>query len=72
MKKLYDSRRSGLKILDTYTLSECDGGVGKTAYTAKNGKFYLEVFETEGIAFFVLGKNELPSALAEIEELKSV
>lgn len=73
MKKLFDSRRLGFKILDTHTLSEHDGGVGKMIYAAKNGKFYLEVFEMdEGMAFFELGKNELPSVLAEIEELRHV
>ena len=72
MKRLFDSRKLGFRILDTYTLSEHDGGVGKTVYAANNGKFYLEVVEMdEGMALFELKKNELTTALAEVEALKS-
>ena len=72
MKRRFDSRRLGFRILDTYTLSEHDGGVGKTVYAVNDGKFYLEVFELdEGVGIFELKKNELATALAEVVALKS-
>jgi hypothetical protein len=72
MKQLFDSRGLDLKIIETHTASEHDGGVSKTACSAKNGKFYLEVLEQNGgMALFELEQSELQSVLAEIEELKS-
>jgi hypothetical protein len=72
MKQLFDSRGLNLKIIVTHTAGEHDGGVSKTAYSSKSGKFYLEVFELdEGLALFELEQSELSSVLAEIEELKS-
>lgn len=72
MKQLFDSRKLDLRIIGTHTASEHEGGVSKTVYSAKNGKFYLEVFELdEGMALFELEQSELPPVLAEIEELKS-
>jgi hypothetical protein len=71
MKRLFDSRGLDLRIIGTHTAGEHDGGVSKTAYSAKNGKFYLEVFELdEGVALFGLEQSELPVVVAEIEELK--
>ena len=72
MTKIFDSRRLGFRVLGTHTLSEHDGGVGKTVYAANNGKFYLEVFEMDkGTAVFELKKNEVATALAEVGALKS-
>jgi len=72
MKQLFDSRGLDLRIIGTHTANEHDGGASKTAYSDKDGKFYLEVFElNEGMGLFELEQSELPSALAEIEELKS-
>ncbi len=72
MKRLFDSRGLGLRILGTHALSEHDGGVSKTVYAGNNGKFYLEVFEMdEGVALFELKKTELPTALADVEALAS-